>query len=149
MQKLPSRSLSPALMTGLDGEPSPDTPRTHLRRGAAHRSRRPGKEERRQLMPLAISFSSHLRTVPGPASLGSDSTATSVSMADGSNAEERHNRFRWTTTMVLDWFTFNLSCRTQSVFVAFESTLSVLKCGVLQGFVLGSLLFCFLCEHTH
>ena len=94
------KELEPTLMTGLDGEPSPDTPWTHLRRGAAHRSRRPGKEERRQLMLPAIPVSSHARTVPGPASLGSDSTATSVPMADGGNAEERHHRFRWTTTIV-------------------------------------------------
>ena len=76
MQKLPPRSLSPALMTGLDGEPSPDTPWTHLRRGAAHRLRRLGKEERRRLMLPAIPVSSYARTVPGPASLGSDFTAT-------------------------------------------------------------------------
>ena len=93
------RSLSPALMTGLDGEPSPDTPSTHSRRGAADRSRRPGKEERRRLMLPAVPVSSHARTVPGPASLGSDSTATSVPMADGSNAEERVHRFRWTSTI--------------------------------------------------
>ena len=93
----PPRSLSPALMTGLDGEPSPDTPWTLSRRGAAHRSRRPGKEERRRLMLPAIPVSSHARTVPGPASLGSDSTATSVPMADGSNAEDCY-RSRWTTT---------------------------------------------------
>ena len=80
-------------MTGLDGEPSTDTPWTHSRRGTAHRSRRLGKEERRRLMLPAVPVSSYARTVPGPASLGSDSTATSVPMADGSNAEERHHRF--------------------------------------------------------
>ena len=90
---LPPRSLSPALMTGLDGEPSPDTPWIHSRRGAAHRSRRSGREERRRLMLPAVPVSSHARTVPGPASLGLDSTATSVPMADGSRAEERHHRF--------------------------------------------------------
>ena len=100
MQKSPPRSLSHALMTGLDGEPSPDTPWTHSRRGAAQRSRRPGKEERRRLMLPAIPVSSHARTVPGPASLGSDSTATSVPVADGSDGEERHHRFRWTSTTV-------------------------------------------------
>ena len=99
VQKLPPRSLSPALMTGLDGEPSPDTPRTHSRRGAAHRSKKPGKEERCRLMLPAVPVSPHARTVPGPARLGSDSTATSVPMADGSNACERHHRFRWTATM--------------------------------------------------
>ena len=41
----PPRILSTALMTGLDSESSPDTPRTHLRRGATRRSRRPRKEE--------------------------------------------------------------------------------------------------------
>ena len=85
-------------MTGLDDEPSPEAPWTHSRRGAAHRWRRPGKEERRRLMFPAIPVSSHGRTVPGPASLGSDSTATSVPMTDGSNAEGRHHRSRWTTT---------------------------------------------------
>ena len=40
---------------------------------------------------------------------------------------------------VLDWFISYLSCRTQSVFVGHESTPSVLKCGVLQGSVLGLL----------
>ena len=55
------------------------------------------KEERPRLMLPAIPVSTHARTVPGPASLGSDSTATSVPIADGSNAEERHHRFRWTT----------------------------------------------------
>ena len=99
MQKQTPRSLSPALVTGLDGEPSPAAPPTHSRRGVAHRSRRPGKGERRRLILLAIPVSSHARTVPGPASLGSDSTSTPVPMADGSNAEERHHRFRWTTTM--------------------------------------------------
>ena len=98
-EKLPPGSLSPVLMTGLDGEPSPDTLWTHSR-CAAHRSRRPGKEERRRLMLPAVLVSSHARTVPGPASLGSDSTATSVPMADGSNAEECHHRFRWTTTVL-------------------------------------------------
>ena len=95
------------LMTGLDGEPSLDTPWTHSRRCAAHRSRRPGKEERcRPILP-AIPVSSHARTVPGPASLGSDTTATSVPMADGSNAEEHHHRFRWTTTAkILPMFTW-------------------------------------------
>ena len=44
------------------------------------------------------SFIPHARTVPGPASLRSDSTATSMPMADGSNAEERHHRFQWITT---------------------------------------------------
>ena len=87
------------LMTGLDGKPSSDTPWTHSRRGSAHRSRRTGKEEGRRLMFLAISISSYARTVPGPASLGSDSTATSVPMVDGSNAEERQHRFRSTTTI--------------------------------------------------
>ena len=42
---------------------------------------------------------------------------------------------------VLEWFIFCLSCRTQSVFEGHESTPSVLKCGVLQGSVLGPLLF--------
>ena len=42
---------------------------------------------------------------------------------------------------VLEWFISCLSCRTQSVFVGHESTPSVLKCGVPQGSVLGSLLF--------
>ena len=73
-------------MTGLDSETTADTPWTHSRRGAAHRWRRPGKEERRRLMLPAIPVSSHVRTVPGPASLGSDSTATSVPMVDGNNA---------------------------------------------------------------
>ena len=93
------RELEPAprLMTGLDGEPSPDTPWTHSRRGATHRSRR----RKAQLILQAIPVSSHARTVPGPASLGSDSTATSVPMADGSNSEERHHGFRWTTTNFL------------------------------------------------
>ena len=45
MQKLPQRSLSPAFMTGLDGEPSSDTPWTQSRRGAAHRWRRPGEKK--------------------------------------------------------------------------------------------------------
>ena len=45
------------------------------------------------------SFIPHARTVPGPASLRSDSTATSMPMADGSNAEERHHRFQWITTI--------------------------------------------------
>ena len=58
--KITSRILSPMLMTGLDGEPSPDTPRTYSRRGAAHRSRRP-REERRRLVLLAI------RSLPMPA----------------------------------------------------------------------------------
>ena len=35
-QKSTPRSLSPALMTGLDCEPSPDMPRTHSRRGTTH-----------------------------------------------------------------------------------------------------------------
>ena len=39
------------------------------------------------------------RHVPGPASLRSDSTATSVPMADGSNTEESYHRFQWTTTI--------------------------------------------------
>ena len=42
---------------------------------------------------------------------------------------------------VLDWFISCLSCRTQSVFVGHEWTPTVLKCGVLQGSVLGPLLF--------
>ena len=42
---------------------------------------------------------------------------------------------------VLDWFISYLSCRTQSFFVGFESTPSVLKCGVQQGSLLGPLLF--------
>ena len=42
--------------------------------------------------------------------------------------------------MVLEWF-ISLSCHTQSVFVGHESTPSVLKCGVPQGYVLGPLLF--------
>ena len=42
--------------------------------------------------------------------------------------------------MVLDWFSY-LSCRTQSVFVGHEPTLSVLQCGMPQGSILGSLLF--------
>ena len=42
---------------------------------------------------------------------------------------------------VLDWFISYLSCRTQSLFVGFESTPSVLKCGVQQGSLLGPLLF--------
>ena len=42
---------------------------------------------------------------------------------------------------VLDWFTSYSTCRTQSVFVGHESTLSALKCGVPQGSVLGPLLF--------
>ena len=95
------KELEPALMTGLDGKLSPDTPWTHLRRGAAHRSRKPGEEERHQLMLPAIPVSSHARTVPGPASLGSDSTATSVSTADRSNTEEHHHWFRWTTIIVI------------------------------------------------
>ena len=41
--------------------------------------------ERRKASADAVPISSHARTVPGPASLGSDSTATSVPMADGSN----------------------------------------------------------------
>ena len=43
--------------------------------------------------------------------------------------------------MVLDWFISYLSCHTQFVFVGHESTPSVLKRGVLQGSVLGPLLF--------
>ena len=43
--------------------------------------------------------------------------------------------------MVLDWYISYLSCCTQSVFVGHESTPSVLKCEVLQGYVLGPLLF--------
>ena len=31
-----------------------------------------------------------------------NSTATTVPMADGSNAEERHHRFQWTTTITED-----------------------------------------------
>ena len=31
---IPKRSLSPVVMTGLDGKTSPDMPQTHLRRGA-------------------------------------------------------------------------------------------------------------------
>ena len=42
---------------------------------------------------------------------------------------------------VLEWFISYLICHTQSVFVGHESTPSVLKCGVLQGSVLGPLLF--------
>ena len=56
------------------------------------------ERRRRRLMLPSTPVSSHARTVPGPASQGSDSTATSLPMADGSNAEERHHRFRWTTT---------------------------------------------------
>ena len=41
----------------------------------------------------------------------------------------------------LDWFTTCLSFRTQSVLVGHASTPSALKCGVLQGSVLGLLLF--------
>ena len=69
------------------------TPQTHLRRGAAHRQKRPGKKERRWLMLPAILVSSHACTVPGPENQGSDSSATSVPMVDGSNVEERHHRF--------------------------------------------------------
>ena len=98
MQKLLLSSLSPKLMTGLGGEPSPDTSWTCSRRGATHRSGRPGKKERRRLMLPAVPVSSHAHTVPGSASLGSDPTTTSMLMADGSNAQERHRRFRWTTT---------------------------------------------------
>ena len=58
-----------------------------------------GKEERCRPKLPAIPVSSHARTVPGPASLESDSTATSVPMLDGSNAEERYHQFRWATTM--------------------------------------------------
>ena len=89
-------------MTGLDGEPSPDTPWSHSRRGASHRLRGPGREERRQVMLQAIPVSSHACTVPRPASLESDSTATSPHVVDGSNAEGRHHRFRWTTIHSLD-----------------------------------------------
>ena len=85
-------------MTGLDGEPSPDMPWTHSRRGTAHRSRSPGKEERCWRMLPAILVSSHARTVPRPASLGSDSTATSMPIVDGRNAEEPHHQFQWATT---------------------------------------------------
>ena len=42
---------------------------------------------------------------------------------------------------VLDCFISYLSCRTQCVFVGHESTLSILKCGVPQGSVLGPHLF--------
>ena len=51
-----------------------------------------------------------------------------------------HSTFSCSGT-VLDWFISYLSCRTQSVFVGHESTPSILKCGVLQGSVLGPLLF--------
>ena len=44
-----------------------------------------GKKSRRLMLP-AIPNSSHARTVPGPASLSSDSTTTSVPMVDGSSA---------------------------------------------------------------
>ena len=71
---------------------------TFEERCPTHRSRRPRKEERCWLMLLVILISSHARTVPGPAGLGLDSTATSEPMADGSNAEERHHQFRWTST---------------------------------------------------
>ena len=43
--------------------------------------------------------------------------------------------------MVIDWFISYLGCRTQSVFVGHELVPSVLQCGVLQGSVLGPLLF--------
>ena len=41
----------------------------------------------------------------------------------------------------LFWVIPFVSCRSQSVFVGDESTPSVLKCGVPQGYVLGPLLF--------
>ena len=47
---------------------------------------------------------------------------------------------------VLDWFTFYLSFRTQSVLVGHASTPSALKCGVPQGSVLG--LSYLLCTHS-
>ena len=52
------KELDPAFMTGLDDDPSPDTPWTRPRRGATHRWRRPGKEERRRLKLPAIPVSS-------------------------------------------------------------------------------------------
>ena len=105
MQKLPPKELEPRVhdRTGWRALTRHAMDTLILRRGVAHGSTRPGKEERRQLMLPAIPVSSHARTVPGPASLGSDSTATSVPIADGSNAEGCHHRFRWTTTNDSAW----------------------------------------------
>ena len=97
MQKLPARSLSLTLMTGLSGEPSLDTSWTHSRRGVADRSRRPGKKERRRLMLPAIPVYSHARTVPGPASLGSESTA---------KHGRREQRRRASSSISMDYYHF-------------------------------------------
>ena len=64
--------------------------------------RRTQIEEARERRKASADAPGNARTVPGPASLGSDSTATSVPMADGSKAEERQHRFRWTATIYED-----------------------------------------------